>query len=256
MTTAPHDIQAEQALVGSVLIDASVFSQVSDVIRVDDIYNPGLQAIWSAFERLDAKGEPIDSVTVYDEAKGYPGIATIISDTMSATPYVGNPSAYAKIIADNATYRRLIEAARKIAELGYSSPESTEQALDRAESILFAASRSQRSGRFWTAPDMVGRAYDRIARIAAGEHRAGVPTGFASIDRVTGGWQRSDCDLLDRDEFGADRRTHAVDRQQRSAAQDSTGSAERHGHRQAGCRRSRGGAFRHQRRRLAIRNAR
>jgi replicative DNA helicase len=187
---------AEQALVGSILIDPSIFSQMSELIKRDDIYNPGLQEVWGAFERLDSKGEPIDQVTVYEESKAYPGIANIITDTMTSTPYAGNPQAYAKIVADNAVYRRLIEAARKIAELGYSSPESTESALDRAESILFSASRSQRSGRFWTAPEMVGRAYDRIARIAAGESRAGVPTGIASIDRVTGGWQKSDLIII------------------------------------------------------------
>jgi len=196
MHVAPHDQIAEQALVGSVLIDPSIFSQVSELIKRDDIYNAGLQEVWAAFERLDSKGEPIDQVTVYEEAKAYPGIANIITETMTSTPYAGNPQAYAKIVADQAVYRRLIEAARKIAELGYSSPDSTEQALDRAESILFSASRSQRSGRFWTAPEMVGRAYDRIARIAAGESRAGVPTGIASIDRVTGGWQKSDLIII------------------------------------------------------------
>jgi replicative DNA helicase len=196
MHVAPHDQVAEQALVGSILIDPSIFSQLSEMIKRDDIYNPGLQEVWGAFERLDLKGEPIDQVTVYEEAKTYPGIANIITETMTSTPYAGNPQAYAKIVADNAVYRRLIEAARKIAELGYSSPDSTESALDRAESILFSASRSQRSGRFWTAPEMVGRAYDRIARIAAGENRAGVPTGIASIDRVTGGWQKSDLIII------------------------------------------------------------
>jgi replicative DNA helicase len=196
MHLAPHDQIAEQALVGSVLIDPSIFSQLSELIKRDDIYNPGLQEVWGAFERLDSKGEPIDQVTVYEESKAYPGIANIITETMTSTPYAGNPQAYAKIVADNAVYRRLIEAARKIAELGYSSPDSTESALDRAESILFSASRSQRSGRFWTAPEMVGRAYDRIARIAAGESRAGVPTGIASIDRVTGGWQKSDLIII------------------------------------------------------------
>lgn len=196
MHAVPHDQMAEQALVGSILIDPSIFSQMSELIKRDDIYNPGLQEVWGAFERLDSKGEPIDQVTVYEESKAYPGIANIITDTMTSTPYAGNPQAYAKIVADNAVYRRLIEAARKIAELGYSSPESTESALDRAESILFSASRSQRSGRFWTAPEMVGRAYDRIARIAAGESRAGVPTGIASIDRVTGGWQKSDLIII------------------------------------------------------------
>ncbi len=196
MHVAPHDQIAEQALVGSILIDPSIFSQMSELIKRDDIYNPGLQEVWGAFERLDSKGEPIDQVTVYEEAKAYPGIANIITETMTSTPYAGNPQAYAKIVADNAVYRRLIEAARKIAELGYSSPDSTESALDRAESILFSASRSQRSGRFWTAPEMVGRAYDRIARIAAGESRAGVPTGISSIDRVTGGWQKSDLIII------------------------------------------------------------
>lgn len=196
MHVVPHDQIAEQALIGSVLIDPSIFSQVSELIKRDDIYNAGLQEVWAAFERLDSKGEPIDQVTVYEEAKAYPGIANIITETMTSTPYAGNPQAYAKIVADQAVYRRLIEAARKIAELGYSSPDSTEQALDRAESILFSASRSQRSGRFWTAPEMVGRAYDRIARIAAGENRAGVPTGIASIDRVTGGWQKSDLIII------------------------------------------------------------
>jgi replicative DNA helicase len=196
MHVAPHDQIAEQALVGSILIDPSIFSQMSELIKRDDIYNPGLQEVWGAFERLDSKGEPIDQVTVYEESKSYPGIANIITETMTSTPYAGNPQAYAKIVADNAVYRRLIEAARKIAELGYSSPESTESALDRAESILLSASRSQRSGRFWTAPEMVGRAYDRIARIAAGESRAGVPTGIASIDRVTGGWQKSDLIII------------------------------------------------------------
>ena len=140
MHLAPHDQIAEQALVGSVLIDPSIFSQLSELIKRDDIYNVGLQEVWGAFERLDSKGDPIDQVTVYEESKAYPGIANIITETMTSTPYAGNPQAYAKIVADNAVYRRLIEAARKIAELGYSSPDSTESALDRAESILFSAS--------------------------------------------------------------------------------------------------------------------
>ena len=196
MHTAPHDLTAEQALVGSVLIDPAVFSQVSDTIKSDDLYSGDLREIWAAFERLDAKGEPIDNVTVYSEVKGIEKAGLIMSDAVSSTPYAGNPMAYAKIVSDNAVYRRLIEAARKIAELGYSSPESTQQALDRAESILFSASRGQSSGRFWSAPEMVGRAYDRIARIAAGESRAGVNSGIGSIDRVTGGWQRSDLVII------------------------------------------------------------
>lgn len=192
MNTVPSDPRAEQALVGSVLIDQSCFSSVSESVKSTDFYSPQLQEIWAAFERLDAKGEPIDQVTVYSEVKNLDSAGVIMSEAVAETPIAGNPDAYAKIVSDMAVYRRLIEAARKIAELGYGRPESTQQALDRAESILFTASRSIKAGRFWSAPEIVGRAYERISRIANGDQKLGVMSGIPAIDRVTGGWQRSD----------------------------------------------------------------
>lgn len=192
MTIVPNDPRAEQALIGSVLIDPSSFSAISDSVKHEDFYSQQYQGIWAAFERLEARGEPIDQVTVYSEAKDVDGIGVAMNEAMAETPMAGNPDAYAKIVNDMAVYRRLIEAARKIAELGYGRPESTQQALDRAESILFAASRSAKSGRFWSATEIVGRAYDRISKIAAGEQKLGIMCGLNSIDRVTGGWQRSD----------------------------------------------------------------
>jgi len=188
----PHDQAAEMALIGSVLIDPSRFGALAEIVKSDDIYDPKLSDIWSAFERLESKGQAIDNVTAYSEIKDKDGVAIIMNDAMTSTPLAGNPDAYAEIVSNMAAYRRLIESARKIAELAYARPDSVQQALDRAESILFAASRSSKSGRFWSADEIVGRAYDRVSRIASGEQRLGVMSGINSIDRVTGGWQRSD----------------------------------------------------------------
>lgn len=192
MNQTPHDQAAEMALIGSVLIDPSRFGALAEIVKSDDIYDPKLSDIWSAFERLESKGQAIDNVTAYSEIKDKEGVAIIMNDAMTSTPLAGNPDAYAEIVSNMAAYRRLIESARKIAELAYARPDSVQQALDRAESILFAASRSSKSGRFWSADEIVGRAYDRVSRIASGEQRLGVMSGINSIDRVTGGWQRSD----------------------------------------------------------------
>ena len=102
MTIVPNDQRAEQALIGSVLIDPSSFSAISDSVKHEDFYSQQYQGIWSAFERLEAKGEPIDQVTVYSEAKDVEGIGVAMNEAMAETPMAGNPEAYAKIVNDMA----------------------------------------------------------------------------------------------------------------------------------------------------------
>ena len=199
---APQAVEAEQSVLGSILIDADAILKVGDFLRPVDFYRAQHADIYEAMLALHGQREPIDLVTLGDELRrrdkldpvGGPGYLTSL---MNAVPTAVHAEHYGRIVERKAVLRNLIGAAGKIAAVGYEEANDAEVAIDRAESILFEISQRRTDGGFEALSILLGQAYDRLEYLH--EHRGqilGVPTGLSQLDALLGGLQPSDLVVL------------------------------------------------------------
>ena len=201
MRNPPKSTEAEAGLIGSCLIDENALSFGSD-ISPDDLSKPSHRAVWKAIKELVARGEVVDILTVSEEMDRLhlteeAGGKTVLNDLMRATPNSANAEQYSEIIKRTATLRRLLEAATRISEIAYQNPSDADEALNRAESEIYAVARQARRSSFAGMDTLIGEAVSRLDWIRShrGEAR-GVGSGIASLDHITGGWQPSDLTIL------------------------------------------------------------
>ncbi len=199
---APQAVEAEQSVLGSILIDADAILKVGDFLRPVDFYRSQHADIYEAMLALHGQREPIDLVTLGDELRrrdkldpvGGPGY---LSSLMNTVPTAVHAEHYGRIVERKAVLRNLIGAAGKIAAVGYEESNDAEVAIDRAESILFEISQRRTDGGFEALSILLGQAYDRLEYLH--EHRGqilGVPTGLSQLDALLGGLQPSDLIVL------------------------------------------------------------
>ncbi|MGB8861883.1 MAG: DnaB-like helicase N-terminal domain-containing protein, partial [Ilumatobacteraceae bacterium] len=135
----PHNLSAEESLLGALLLSREVVGQVSELgVHVEHFYKPSHQHIYSAMRGLMASGQPVDIVTVADELRRNGlleeiGGSQALLELQNATPAISNASRYAKIVQDTAVLRRLISVAGEITEIAYMEPDDVTKALDEAE---------------------------------------------------------------------------------------------------------------------------
>ena len=198
----PQSIEAEQSVLGSVLIDRDAVVEVAEFLRPDDFYRPSNGLIYAAMLELFERREPVDIVTVAEvlERNGQLdtiGGRTYLSGLSNQTPTAVHAVQYARIVERKAVLRNLIAAAGKIAQVGYQDPADVQEAIDRAESELFAVSKERVSVGFSHLRSLLHAAYDRLDYLHA--HRgeiSGVASGFKDLDALTTGFQRSDLVIL------------------------------------------------------------
>ncbi len=199
----PHDLEAEEAVVGSLLIDGDSFLRVGHLIKPEDFYREKNQICFAACVALFQRNEAIDQVTLARELSRTnqleaAGGMAYLSHVVSITPTSANSEYYAQAVARSASMRRLIDAAAKISAIGYEDTDDVENTLRQAEDVLFQV-RSGQSERGFIALRQV---YDQYLedRAALGEPLAqgGVPvmTGYNNLDLLLGGMQRSDMIIL------------------------------------------------------------
>ncbi|HYI65358.1 MAG TPA: replicative DNA helicase, partial [Candidatus Limnocylindrales bacterium] len=199
---APQAVEAEQSVLGSILIDADAILKVGDFLKPVDFYRAQHADIYEAMLALHGQREPIDLVTLGDELRrrdkldpvGGPGY---LSSLMNTVPTAVHAEHYGRIVERKAVLRNLIGAAGKIAAVGYEEANDAEVAIDRAESILFEISQRRTDGGFEALSILLGQAYDRLEYLH--EHRGqilGVPTGLSQLDALLGGLQPSDLIVL------------------------------------------------------------
>lgn len=190
----PHDLAAERALLGAVLISRDAIDDSAGLLTPEDFYKPAHAHIWQACQQLSTAGEPVDQVTVAGQLErnglteatgGLPELAALITDT----PSTRNAESYARNILHCATLRRLIAAAGEIAELGYNQPDDLPAALDRAENLVFNVATTGRHQQ--TGPEhastVIARTIDNIEHAYAHGGAHGTPTGFVDLDeRILG----------------------------------------------------------------------
>jgi replicative DNA helicase len=198
----PQSVEAEQSVLGSILIDRDSIVEVAEFLRPDDFYRPANGTIFGAMLELFERREPVDIVTVAEvlERTGQLdaiGGRTYLSGLSNQTPTAVHAVQYARIVERKAVLRNLIAAAGKIAQVGYQDPADVQEAIDRAESELFAVSKERGGVGFSHLRSLLHAAYDRLDYLHA--HRgeiSGVATGFRDLDALTTGFQRSDLIIL------------------------------------------------------------
>ncbi len=199
---APQAVDAEQSVLGSILIDADAVLKVADFLRPADFYRQQHGDIYEAMLALHSQREPIDLVTVGDELArrerlDLVGGPAYLAGLMNVVPTAVHVEHYARIVERKSVLRNLIAAAGKIAAVGYEEANDAEVAIDRAESILFEISQRRTEGGFEALSILLGQAYDRLEYLH--EHRGqilGIPSGLAQLDALLGGFQPSDLIIL------------------------------------------------------------
>jgi len=194
----PQSLDAEQSVLGAILIDRDVVVEVAEFLRPEDFYRQAHATVYRAIVDLFERREPIDIVTVAevlersDELEAIGGRA-YLSTLSNHTPTAVHAVQYARIVERKAVLRNLIAAAGKIAGIGYEDPAEIQEAIDRAEAELFQVSNRRVSAGFSQLKDLLHEAYDRLDYLHA--HRgeiSGVRTGFQDLDALTTGLQKSD----------------------------------------------------------------
>ncbi|HEX3425601.1 MAG TPA: replicative DNA helicase [Acidimicrobiales bacterium] len=193
----PHNLQAEESLLGAMLLSRDAIAAAVEVCSADDFYKPAHGHVFDAICSLYGHGEPADPVTVADELRradlldAIGGPATLIS-LQANTPATTNASRYARIVEEHALLRRLIGVAGEIAEMSYGVPEDVADAVDRAESLVFEVAERRVTDSLRPLHDLLSESLDRLeALYDRGEAITGVPTGFVDLDERLSGLQRS-----------------------------------------------------------------
>lgn len=197
----PQNIEAEAAVLGSILIDPQALSVVAELLRADDFYRDAHRIIFQAALDLYAHGHPADLVTLTDEIERrgkleQVGGADYMTMLVNVVPTSANVDYYATIVERTSVLRKLIHVAGRIAALAYSETDAA-SALDKAEQMIFAISQNVRHADFEHIRDILDAYYDKLDHLH--NHRGdvvGIPTGFTDLDKMTGGLQRSDLVIL------------------------------------------------------------
>jgi replicative DNA helicase len=199
----PHSIEAEQSVLGGLLLDNQAFDRVADLLRDEDFYRYDHRLIWQQIARLIERSHPADVVTVYealksvgkaDEVGGLPYLNSLAQETPSAA----NIRRYGEIVRDRAILRQLITTSDEIATQALNPQgKDTRQMLDEAESKIFQISEdgSRGTAGFQNLQDLLGKVVERVDELysrGASSDVTGVPTGFADLDRMTSGLQAGD----------------------------------------------------------------
>ncbi|RMI34013.1 replicative DNA helicase [Nocardia stercoris] len=191
----PHDMTAEQSVLGGMLLSKDAIADVVEVIRPGDFYRPAHQAVYDAVLDLYGRGEPADPVTVAatlerkGELKRIGGAPYLVTLTQTV-PTAANASYYAEIVAEKAILRRLVEAGTRIVQYGYAGADGQDVAevVDRAQAELYDVTERRASEDFMPLEELLQPTMDEIDSIASrGGISLGVPTGFTELDELTNG---------------------------------------------------------------------
>ena len=199
----PHNLSAEESLLGALLLSREVVGQVSELgLQVEHFYKPAHQHIYSAIRGLMATGQPVDIVTVADELRRNGLIEEIggsqaLLELQNATPAISNASRYAKIVQDTAVLRRLISVAGEITEIAYMEPDDVTKALDEAETKVFEVAEDRVIDSTRPLSDLLPLAMDKLQEtFERGDSITGAATGFNDLDEILSGLQPSTLNII------------------------------------------------------------
>ncbi len=193
--TPPQDLAAEQSVLGGMLLSKDAIADVVEVVRATDFYRPAHQTIFDVVVDLYGKGEPADPITVSAELTrlgeiGRVGGAPYIHTLMSSVPTAANAGFYARIVAEQAILRRLVEAGTRIVQLGYGAVGAggVDDTVDRAQQAVYDVTERRSSEDYTLLEQLMQPTMDELEAIGSrGGSMSGVPTGFVDLDGLTNG---------------------------------------------------------------------
>ncbi len=198
----PHSIEAEQSVIGSMIMDREAIVVASEIVLGDDFYNKQYGVLFDTMVELNDEGKPVDLVTLQDRLKEKdvpPEVSSLefIRDLITAVPTSANIKYYANIVAEKATLRRLIRLNEEIANTCYVGKDSLEDILADTEKRVFDLVQRRNAGEFVPIRQIVMNAMDNIERASHNKGNVtGVATGFLDLDYRTAGMQPSDLILV------------------------------------------------------------
>ncbi len=198
----PHNLDAEQSILGGLMVDPYAWDQIGGVVVEDDFYKGGHRKIFSAIQDLYARSQPVDIITVsnyLNEKKELDAIggAAYLAEVMNQTPTAAHIASYGKIVHEKALLRKLIHVSAEIAEKAYGeSYEDVESFLDEVEGQIFSIGEKKQSGLVGAA-ELIKASIDKLTELStrAGDV-VGISSGFKDLDKMTAGFQPGEITII------------------------------------------------------------
>ena len=190
----PQDPDAEQSVIGSMLISKDAIGEVNEVLGGTDFYKPAHETIYDAIVDLYGRGEPADPVTVSAELNRRGdlqrvGGAPYLHTLSASVPIAANAAFYAQIVREKSILRRLVDAGTKIAQLGYAGEGDVDDTVDLAQQEVYAIGEKRTHEDYADLNSLMQGTWDEIESISSNKGMStGVPTGFADLDDLTNGF--------------------------------------------------------------------
>ena len=198
----PHDIDAEQAVLGSMLTDREAVNAAIEVLKEEAFYREDNRAIYQAIVNLYNKSEPIDIITLKDELESMGKFEQVggfdyLASLPDKVPTTANVQKYIKIVEEKSILRNLIKTANEIIELGYDPAEDVEDIMNGAEKKIFDLMQSKNQKGYTPIKDVLVESFTKLEELYnRKQHITGVPTGFAELDYKTAGLHGSELILI------------------------------------------------------------
>jgi replicative DNA helicase len=191
----PHNLEAEEAILGAMLISPRAVERVAEIVNAADFYRPSHGVVFTAALRLYSKGEPIDAITLVDHLEESGELETAggkprVHELAAVVPAASNVGHYARIVKEASQLRGLIAAGDDISRLGWERQGEIEDLIDRAEQRLFELAQQRVTGDFTSIDLLLKESFERIVQLyEAGAEITGISSGFRDLDKLTSGFQ-------------------------------------------------------------------
>jgi replicative DNA helicase len=198
----PHDLDAERAVIGAMLVSESAVAAVAERLDAEDFYSEVHRIIYAAMMRLYSRGDPIDQLTLTNELRsvnefGRIGGRPYVFQIVESVPTAANAGRYADIVRGKALLRAVIDVGSRITEDAFREPENVSEALDSAEQLIYGVSNKTLREHLAPIKDLAPGTLEMIQRLYEQEGEVtGVETGFEDLDRLTTGFHKSDLVIL------------------------------------------------------------
>jgi replicative DNA helicase len=202
MRSLPQSIEAEQSVLGSMIIDRQAIAQAAEALTPDDFYREAHKVIFLSISEMIQKDEPIDLVTLLEYLKATDrlekaGGMTYVTEISGSVPTTANLSSYIKIVSEKATLRKLIRSSTETIEDCYNSQDNVEKVVDSAEKRVFEIGEKRNTGDFESLSTILERGFAEIERLFNDKGAlTGVASGFVDLDSKTSGFQKGDMVLI------------------------------------------------------------
>lgn len=198
----PQNIQAEQSIIGCMLLDKDIIPMVTEILKGEDFYREDHKEIFEGIMDLCEKAEPVDLITVSEQLKSRGSLQNVggleyLSNMATSVPTTANARHYAQIVEEKSILRRLIKTSSNIMNMGYEASEEVAIVLDKAEKGIFDLLQKRSSQGFTHIKEVLELTFNKLEELYNnGGEITGIPTGFTDLDQKTSGLQNSDLILV------------------------------------------------------------